>query len=179
MAARHRPRRRRLLEVLKNHPNALALLVAQVPVGPNALSHRERSLAVLLSCGFPVDLAARAYTAVAHYVVGFALQQHAPGAPQPGDAARLRDFYRALDADVYPATVAAADDLTSVPLDDEFGSGCSSFSMESSIFRKAARLPPSRRSRSEALSGVAGSASRLGSGQPGALWTSRRHGSPA
>jgi AcrR family transcriptional regulator len=110
-------------EVLKNHPNALPLLVSQVPVGPNALAIRERSVTVLLTCGFPLHLAARAYTAVAQYVVGFALQQHAPGAPQPGDTARLRDFYRALDAEIYPATVAAADELTSVPLDEEFRFG--------------------------------------------------------
>jgi AcrR family transcriptional regulator len=112
-----------LCEVLKNHPNALPLLVSQVPVGPNALAIRERSVAVLLACGFPLELAARAYTAVAHYVVGFALQQHAPGAPQPEDAARLRDFYRALDAEIYPATVAVADELTSVPLGQEFRFG--------------------------------------------------------
>jgi AcrR family transcriptional regulator len=110
-------------EVLKRHPNALPLLVSQVPVGPNALRNRERSLAVLLACGFPPDLAARGYTAVAHYVVGFALQQHMPSAPRPEDAARLRDFYRALDAKRYPATVAAADELTSVPLNDEFRFG--------------------------------------------------------
>jgi AcrR family transcriptional regulator len=110
-------------EVLKNHPDALPLLVSQVPVGPNALAIREHSLAVLLACGFPLDLAARAYTAVAHYVVGFALQQHAPGAPQREDAAKLRDFYRVLDPEIYPATVAAADDLTTVPLDDEFRFG--------------------------------------------------------
>jgi hypothetical protein len=78
---------------------------------------------VLLARGFPPDLAAGAYTAVAHYVVGFALQQHAPGAPQREDAARLRDFYRALDAEIYPATVATADELTSVPLDEEFRFG--------------------------------------------------------
>jgi AcrR family transcriptional regulator len=109
--------------VLKRHPNALALLVSQVPVGPNALANRERSLAVLLACGFPLDLAARAYTAVAHYVVGFALQQHTPDAPGQEDAARLRDFYRALDAESYPATVATADELTSVPLAEEFRFG--------------------------------------------------------
>src|SRR5437762_1164804 len=94
----------------KNHPIALPLLLSQVPVGPNALLHRERSVAVLLACGFPLDLAARAYTAVAHYVLGLALQQHAPAAPQREDAAKLRDFYRALDANTYPATVAAADE---------------------------------------------------------------------
>jgi AcrR family transcriptional regulator len=110
-------------EVLRSHPNALPLLISQVPVGPNALMRRERSLAVLLARGFPPDLAARAYTAVAHYVVGFALQQHAPRAPQREDAARLCDFYRALDAELYPATVATADELTSVPLDEEFSFG--------------------------------------------------------
>jgi AcrR family transcriptional regulator len=110
-------------EVLKSHPNALPLLVSQVPVGPNALINRERSLAVLLACGFSPDLAARSYTTVANYVVGFVLQQHAPGAPQPQDAARLRDLYLGLDADTYPATVAAADELTSVPLDEEFRFG--------------------------------------------------------
>jgi len=112
-----------LYGVLKNHPNALPLLVSQVPVGPNALIIRERALAVLLACGFPSDLAARAYTAVAHYVVGFALQQHSPGAPQHEDAARLRDFYETLDADTYPATVAAADELTNVAPDEEFRFG--------------------------------------------------------
>jgi AcrR family transcriptional regulator len=110
-------------EVLKRHPNALPLLVSQVPVGPNALANRERSLAVLLACGFPADLAARAHTAVAHYVVGFALQQHAPGAPSREDAAGLRDFYRALPAERYPATLTAADALTSVPLSEEFSFG--------------------------------------------------------
>jgi AcrR family transcriptional regulator len=112
-----------LYEVLKNHPNVLPLLVSRVPVGPNALIYRERSLAVLLVCGFPPDLAARAYTAVAHYVVGFTLQQYAPGAPRSEDAARLRHFYRALDPETYPATVAAADELTNVPPDEEFRFG--------------------------------------------------------
>ena len=127
-------------EVLKNHPNALPLLVSQVPVGPNALINRERSMAVLLACGFPLDLAARAYTAVAHYVVGFALQQHAPGAPQPEDAAKLRDFYRALDANTYPATVAAADELTSVPLDEEFRFGLQLVLDGIELARKAAAV---------------------------------------
>jgi AcrR family transcriptional regulator len=129
-------------EVLKKHSNALPLLVSQVPVGPNALVNRERSMAVLLACGFPLDLAARAYTAVAHYVVGFALQQHAPGAPQPEDAARLRDLYRALDAETYPATVAAADELTSVPLDEEFRFGLQLVLDGIELARKAARGEP-------------------------------------
>jgi hypothetical protein len=132
--------------VLNNHPNALALLVSQVPVGPNALLNRERSVAVLLAGGFPIDLAARAYTAIAHYVVGFALQQHTPGAPGREDAARLRDFYRALDAKTYPATVAAADELTSVPLDEEFRFGLQLVLDGIERARRAAAPPVSRRS---------------------------------
>jgi AcrR family transcriptional regulator len=133
-------------EVLKNHPHALPLLVSQVPVGPNALLNRERSVAVLLAGGLPLDLAARAYTAVAHYVVGFALQQHSPAAPQREDAARLRDFYGALDAKTYPATVAAADELTSVPLDEEFRFGVQLVLDGIGVARKAAAPAVSRRS---------------------------------
>jgi AcrR family transcriptional regulator len=133
-------------EVLQSHPNALPLLVSQVPVGPNALRNRERSLAVLLACGFRLDLAARAYTAVAHYVVGFAIQQRAPGTPQRQDAAKLRDFYRALDANTYPATVAAADELTSVPLDEEFRFGLQLVLDGIELARKAAAPAVSRRS---------------------------------
>jgi AcrR family transcriptional regulator len=112
-----------LYEVLQRHPNALPLLTSQVPVGPNALARRERMLAVLIACGFPLELAARSYTAVAHYVVGFAVQQHAPAARQNEDPTALRDFYAALDADSYPATVAAANELTSVPPREEFRFG--------------------------------------------------------
>jgi AcrR family transcriptional regulator len=133
-------------DVLQDHPNALPLLVSQVPVGPNALLNRERSVALLLACGFPLELAARAYTAVAHYVVGFALQQRAPGAPQREDAGKLRDFYRALDANTYPATVAAADELTIVPLDEEFRFGLQLVLDGIELARKAAAPALSRRS---------------------------------
>lgn len=108
---------------VRRHPNVLPLLVAQVPVGPHGLVNRERTLSLLLSYGFPVELAARALTAIGHYVIGFAIQQHGPGAPRPEDEVLLRDYYRSLDAATYPATTAAADDLTGVPLEEEFRFG--------------------------------------------------------
>ncbi|MET9683370.1 TetR/AcrR family transcriptional regulator [Streptomyces coeruleorubidus] len=108
---------------LCRHPGALPLLAAQVPVGPNGLRARERLITLLLSHGFSVALAARAYTALGHYVIGFAIQQHGPGTPRPEDQVHLRDYYRSLDPAAYPATTAAADDLTSVPLDEEFRFG--------------------------------------------------------
>jgi AcrR family transcriptional regulator len=108
---------------VRRHPNVLPLLVAQVPVGPHGLVNRERTLSLLLSYGFPVELAARAFTAIGHCVIGFAIQQHGPGAPRPEDEVLLRDYYRSLDPATYPATTAAADDLTGVPLEEEFRFG--------------------------------------------------------
>ncbi|TLS44405.1 TetR/AcrR family transcriptional regulator [Streptomyces montanus] len=108
---------------LCRHPRAVPLLAAQVPVGPNGLRARERLLTLFLSHGFSVRLAARAYTALGHYVTGFAIQQYGPGSPRPEDQVHLRGYYRSLDPAAYPATAAAADDLTSVPLQEEFRFG--------------------------------------------------------
>jgi AcrR family transcriptional regulator len=110
-------------QLLSRHPNVLPLLVAQVPIGPNGLAARERMVATLVGYGFAPRLAARAYTTIAHYVVGFAVQQHAPGAPGPEDAAALGDYYRTLDPATYPYTVAASDALTAVSLEEEFAEG--------------------------------------------------------
>jgi hypothetical protein len=84
---------------------------------------RERMISTLMRFGFSARLAARAYTTLAHYVIGFAVQQHAPGSPGPEDAAALGDYYRKLDPELYPSTVAAADALTAVSLEDEFLEG--------------------------------------------------------
>ncbi|USQ86332.1 TetR/AcrR family transcriptional regulator [Streptomyces phaeoluteigriseus] len=108
---------------LCRHPNVLPLLAAQVPVGPNGLRARERLITLFLSHGFPLGLAARAFTAIGHYVIGFSIQQHGPGTPPPEEQSQLRDYYNALDPASYPATTAAAEELTSVPLDEEFRFG--------------------------------------------------------
>ncbi|MFJ1969355.1 TetR/AcrR family transcriptional regulator [Streptomyces sp. NPDC087903] len=108
---------------LCRHPNALSLLAFQVPVGPNGLRSRERLITLFLGHGFPVALAARAFTAIGHYVIGFAIQQHGPGTPGPEDHLGLRDYYNSLDPAVYPATTAASEELTSVAPHEEFRFG--------------------------------------------------------
>jgi AcrR family transcriptional regulator len=110
-------------DALCRHHHALPLLAAQVPVGPNGLLARERLITLFLGHGFSVGLAARGFTALGHYVIGFAIQQHGPGTPLPEDQAHLRDYYRSLDSAVFPAIAAASDDLTSVPLQEEFRFG--------------------------------------------------------
>jgi AcrR family transcriptional regulator len=111
-----------LYRALSRHPNVLPLLAAQVPVGPNGLAARERTIGTLVQFGFPPALAARAYNAVARYVLGFAVVQHA-GGPGPQQTAALGDYFRTLDPELYPATLAAVDVLTEVPLEQEFLDG--------------------------------------------------------
>lgn len=110
-------------EVLRSHPGASPLLVSQVPVGPKAMEKREAGLAALIAAGFPAVLAARTYTAIAHYVIGFTLQQHVRRAPSHEDSERLRDYYEGLDPKSYPATNASAAGLTTIALGDEFRFG--------------------------------------------------------
>ena len=112
-----------LYQVLRAHPKLVPLLVSQVPIGPNGLKARERAIAVFLGNGFPPKLAARAYTTITHYVIGFAIQQHAAGAPESQESADLRRFYRTLDAKAYPATIKVADYVTGRSANDEFRFG--------------------------------------------------------
>ena len=111
----------RFHRALSEHPNVLPLLVAQIPIGPNGLAVRERTIGMLVQFGFSPRLAARGYTTIAQYVIGFAVVE--PGSPGPEEAAALGDYYRTLDPQVYPQTVAAADALTAIPLEDEFLEG--------------------------------------------------------
>jgi AcrR family transcriptional regulator len=109
--------------VLSKRPNLLPLLVSRVPIGPNGLATREQSITMLVHYGFSPRLAARAYATLARYVIGFAIQQHAPDAPGPEDAAALNEYYRSLDPVAYPCTVAAAEALTEPLPEDEFVEG--------------------------------------------------------
>jgi AcrR family transcriptional regulator len=114
---------RALYTTLTEHPNAIPVLAKQVPAGPNALDARERSIAVLLAAGFPPGLAARGYTALAHFVIGFASQEPLDETADPGRASRLRDYYRSLDPRSFPATTTVADVLPGATIDEEFQFG--------------------------------------------------------
>jgi AcrR family transcriptional regulator len=114
---------RALYATLTEHPNAVPLFVKQVPIGPGALAARERGIAVLLAAKFPPQLAARGYTAIAHFVVGFALQQPLDETADSERANQLRDYYRSLDPRTYPATTAVAELLPGAKIDDEFEFG--------------------------------------------------------
>jgi AcrR family transcriptional regulator len=106
-------------DALGRHGNVASLLIGHVPMGPNALAHRELILSVLLDNGFPPVVAAHAYATLARYVLGFGIQL--AGSVTDRDA-ELAAAFRGLDPSRYPATVAVADDLP-VPLEEEFAYG--------------------------------------------------------
>jgi len=112
-----------LHRALSEHPNLLPLLVSQVPIGPNGLAVREETITELVAFGFPVELAARVYTTLGHYVIGFLVQENASGSREPGQAAALGAYYRGLDPALYPSTVSAAEALTTVSSEEEFLEG--------------------------------------------------------
>ncbi len=110
----------RTFEALGRHGNVASLLIEHVPMGPHALAHREKMLAILLDNGFPPVVAAHAYATVSRYVLGFAIQL--AGSATAQQDARLAAAFHDLDPSRYPATVAVADDLP-VPLEEEFAYG--------------------------------------------------------
>ncbi|MFI1711782.1 TetR/AcrR family transcriptional regulator C-terminal domain-containing protein [Streptomyces griseoruber] len=112
-----------LYHTLRRHSHAIPLLAGQIPIGPHGLRARERLGGLFLVHGFTVPLAARAFTAISHHVIGFAIQQHAPGTPNPDDQMQQRDCFHSLGPAIHPSTTAAADELTSVPVHEEFRFG--------------------------------------------------------
>jgi AcrR family transcriptional regulator len=111
-----------MFDALGCHGNVASLLIGHVPMGPNALAHREQILSVLLDNGFSSVVAARAYATLARCVLGFAIQLAGPAAATGQQDAELSAAFHELDPSRYPATVTAADDLP-VPLEEEFAFG--------------------------------------------------------
>ena len=109
-------------QTLKEHPNTVPLFAHQVPLGPNGLAGREAAIDILLSNGFTPEVAARTYTAVAHYVIGLAGQLSARSDTGTDEDQDIRNFYHALDPTRYGATVTSASYLPS-SLDHEFQFG--------------------------------------------------------
>lgn len=109
-----------MFDVLGRHHKVAALLVSHAPIGPHALRLRERCLAVLLDSGFPPHTAARAYAALARFVLGFAIQL--TGTTDASEEQRLAAVFRDLSATDFPATHAVAESLP-VPLEEEFAFG--------------------------------------------------------
>lgn len=114
-------------KVLVKHSWSLTLINSRSNPGPALLRHHDAVIGCLLRGGFPMDLAAHAYSVIDAYVFGFALTERTlPFDPSAGDEAS--DFVRSIE-DVlaaYPNLAAMAIHLTSAgdyKFADEFDIG--------------------------------------------------------
>lgn len=111
-----------MFDALSRHKNVAPLLADHVPIGPNAMLHRERVLTRLLASGFTPELAAKTHATVARYVLGFAVQLRGDDASNARESADLSAHFHYLDPGSFPSTYAVADVLP-IPLHDEFEFG--------------------------------------------------------
>ncbi|WP_158018857.1 TetR/AcrR family transcriptional regulator [Mycobacterium basiliense] len=105
-------------DVLCRHGHVAPLLIGDIPMGANAMAHREFMFTVLLDNGFSPVTAAHVYATLSRYVLGFAIQ--VSGSATTGDRdGELSAAFQRLDPSRYPATVAVSEALP-VDLSEEF-----------------------------------------------------------
>jgi AcrR family transcriptional regulator len=62
-------------EALRRHPWATGLMESRRTPGPANIRHHDGVLGLLRNAGFPIELAAHAYSLLDSYIYGFALQE--------------------------------------------------------------------------------------------------------
>lgn len=98
--------RRRALsarEALTRHPWATSLMQSRTKPGPATLRHHDAVIGSLRRAGFPIHMAAHAFSVMDGYIYGFALQQvNLPSHTSEESAALAESILRELPADKYP-----------------------------------------------------------------------------
>jgi AcrR family transcriptional regulator len=118
---------RRLRAALEDHPGIAALLKTRDPLGPHSLALAEAFLAALQDAGFPARETAQAFSLVYDYTLGFALSDRTTVNEQrvqdPATRRQLREFFRSLPADRFPALAALGEHVWSGDRDQRFAAG--------------------------------------------------------
>src|SRR5437016_603330 len=90
-------------EVLGRHRWAIGLMESRRSPGPATLRHHDAVLGCLRQAGFPVDLAAHAYSLLDSYIYGFALQEASLPFGTPEETAQVtNEIAGQMPADEYP-----------------------------------------------------------------------------
>jgi AcrR family transcriptional regulator len=116
--------------VLLRHRDAARILLTTQPLGPDRLQLIEHVLAVLLSAGFSPPAAADAATVFNIFVTGF-VQDETRALPRTELAdvpleqlnEQVRQSFKHLPVDRYPALVRLADELVRPDMDRQFSFG--------------------------------------------------------
>jgi AcrR family transcriptional regulator len=118
---------RRLRAALEDHPGIAALLKTRDPLGPHSLAVAEAFLAALQEAGLPARETAQAFSLVYDYTLGFALSDRTTVNEQrvqdPTTRRQLREFFRSLPADQFPALAALGEHVWSGDRDQRFTAG--------------------------------------------------------
>lgn len=134
-----------VFNALRRHRHVASLLVDHVPTGPSAMALREAGVSALLANGFPPRLAARSYTTLAHYVVGFAIQAGSKDTDTgDGDQPPPERLRSAANRSHFPATTSVITSLT-VSIEEEFTFGLGLILLGLAEFRKRERRAQSKR----------------------------------
>jgi TetR/AcrR family transcriptional regulator, tetracycline repressor protein len=109
------------------HRDVVRLSLGRIAMGPHALRHAERVLAILHAGGVPDELAVAGQQLLISIVSGFAIDETGEGgrppaeSPSVGEAASMaRDYVAALPADRFPHLVRLADQLAVDDPDQRF-----------------------------------------------------------
>jgi AcrR family transcriptional regulator len=90
-------------DVLSRHPWATPLMQSRTSPGPATMRHHDTVIGILRGAGFPVALAAHAFSALDSYIYGFALQQRSLPFETGEEAAELAEAILArFPADEFP-----------------------------------------------------------------------------
>ena len=90
-------------DVLLRHPWATSLMQSRTKAGPATLRHHDAVVGCLRMAGFPITLAAHAYSVVDSCIYGFTLQQiNLPYHTSEDNAAFAQDLLRQFPAAEYP-----------------------------------------------------------------------------
>jgi TetR/AcrR family tetracycline transcriptional repressor len=109
------------------HRDIIRLSIGRIPMGPHALRHAERVLAILRTGGVPDALAVAAQQLLTSIVIGFAIDETGEGGHPPADqpppheaAVMASDYLASLPSDRFPHLVAVADHIASDNADEHF-----------------------------------------------------------
>jgi AcrR family transcriptional regulator len=90
-------------DVLSRHRWAIGLMESRTSPGPATLRHHDAVIGCLRDAGFPVELAAHAYSVLDSYIYGFTLQERGLPFNTPAESSALAQAMLArFPADQYP-----------------------------------------------------------------------------
>jgi AcrR family transcriptional regulator len=90
------------LKVFQKHPWAAALIDTRIGGGMGRLRYFDAILGVLRRAGFPLELAARAFSLLDRYIYGFCRQSLVMAATDAGSPESAEAFNAALPEDAFP-----------------------------------------------------------------------------